>query len=211
MHHVKKGAKNGHLFNKISRIFEAGMSPVIEIFKNDLTNEEAIALEVELISKFGREDKGYGTLCNWTDGGEGTSGYKHSEKTKKLFSEQRKNKKQTENQYKANCSRVVAESTKAKISKSNKGHRRHTVDQIEKIKEYNRNREITNSMREKWSKTRLGNTPTKINYPSTEELVLMIEKSSKNKVAKQLGVTFSSLNKFLKRRGIKTSDARFSS
>ena len=38
----------------------------------------------------------------------------------------------------------------------------------------------------------------------------MIEKSSKNKVAKQLGITFSSLNKFIKRRGIKTSDARFS-
>lgn len=209
-HHISKGAKNDHLLNKINKILDSKMSPVIEIFKDQLTNEEAIALEIQLISKFGRADKNLGTLCNWTDGGDGTIGYKHSAKTKKLFSEQRKGKKQTEKQYKANCSRILSESTKAKISVSNKGHSRHTSAQIEKIKEHNRNRQITDEMRKKWSKTRLGNTITKANYPPIEELISMIEKSSKNKVAKQLGITFSSLNKFIKRRGIKTSDARFS-
>lgn len=210
-HHLIKGAKNIHLFNKIEKIKEFGMEPIIEFAKTGMTNQEAILLEVELIQRFGRADKKTGTLCNWTDGGEGTAGYKHSKKTKELFSKQRKGKKQTENQYKANCNRVISESTREKMSKANIGHSRHTKEQIESIRKYNITREITDDMRKKWSKTRLGNTKTKIKYPPISELVSMIEKSSKNKVAKQLGVNFSSLNKYLKRRNIETKDARFSS
>ena len=209
-HHIKKGAKNKHLFNKLNKIKECSMEPLIEFTEKNLSEKDAIVLEIELISKFGRADKKLGTLCNWTDGGEGTSGYKHSEETKRLFSEQRKGKKQTQKQYEANCSRKVSEETKKKISKATKGHKWTTVQQREAIREHNKTRKITEEMRCKWSKTRLGHTPTKANYPPIEKLIAMIESSSKNKVAKQLGINPSCLYKYLKRRNIQTRDMRFS-
>lgn len=46
----------------------------IKIFKDNLTEEEAISLEIQLIKEFGRKDTGAGILLNLTDGGEGSSG-----------------------------------------------------------------------------------------------------------------------------------------
>ena len=210
-HHITKGAKNKHLANKLKKIDQAKLDPVIEFASTNMSPEDASSLEIELIAKFGRANKKEGTLCNFTDGGEGTPGYKHSEKTKQLFSEQRKGKKQTPAQYDANCNRdPISDETREKMSKANKGHSRHTPEQIEIIKAYNQTREITDSMRTKWSETRLGNTPTKANYPPLDELATMIENSSRNQVAKQLGVTYNSLTKYLQRRGVTLKDARFS-
>lgn len=41
----------------------------VEIYKNNLTEEQAFDLERKLISEFGRADKGEGPLINLTDGG----------------------------------------------------------------------------------------------------------------------------------------------
>jgi hypothetical protein len=46
---------------------------IVQIVASDLTNEEACLLEKELIKKIGREN-----LVNYTDGGEGSSGYSHT-------------------------------------------------------------------------------------------------------------------------------------
>jgi hypothetical protein len=46
----------------------------IMIVKNNLSEEEAFALECQLIAKYGRKDLGTGILQNRTDGGEGVSG-----------------------------------------------------------------------------------------------------------------------------------------
>jgi hypothetical protein len=43
----------------------------VQILKNDLSWEDAIELEILLISWFGRKDLKLGTLVNMTDGGEG--------------------------------------------------------------------------------------------------------------------------------------------
>jgi hypothetical protein len=43
----------------------------IEFIKKNLTDQEAIDLEIELIAKYGRQDLGTGILRNQTDGGEG--------------------------------------------------------------------------------------------------------------------------------------------
>ena len=43
----------------------------IQFIKKNLTDEEAIELEIELIAKYGRKDLGTGILRNLTDGGEG--------------------------------------------------------------------------------------------------------------------------------------------
>lgn len=43
----------------------------IQFIKTNLTDQEAIQLEIELIAKYGRKDLGTGILRNLTDGGEG--------------------------------------------------------------------------------------------------------------------------------------------
>lgn len=60
----------------------------VEIIKEVNTWEEACKLEIELISKYGRKDKGLGTLVNMTDGGEGSKGM--SEESKKSISDKLK-------------------------------------------------------------------------------------------------------------------------
>jgi hypothetical protein len=73
----------------------------IEFPHKDLTQDEAKQLEIHYISAFGRIDKGTGTLCNMTDGGDGRTGYKCTEETKEKmrkastgvkFTEERKRK-----------------------------------------------------------------------------------------------------------------------
>ena len=50
------------------------------------TEEKAFDLEIKCIAKYGRMDLNEGYLLNSTDGGEGASGRKHSEETKKKMS-----------------------------------------------------------------------------------------------------------------------------
>jgi hypothetical protein len=51
--------------------------PKVKIREN-VSEEEAIAVEMSLVAAIGRSDRGQGPLTNLTDGGEGTSGRKHS-------------------------------------------------------------------------------------------------------------------------------------
>lgn len=64
---------------------------IIFIAEN-LSEKEAHELEIITIKKYGRIDLGTGILRNKTDGGEGTSGSKHSEKTRKKMSKSMKGK-----------------------------------------------------------------------------------------------------------------------
>ena len=57
----------------------ADMSRISILFEN-LTEPEAFSEEMRLITFYGRKDNGTGILRNLTDGGEGTSGYKHTGK-----------------------------------------------------------------------------------------------------------------------------------
>ncbi len=58
----------------------------ILILKKNLTEEEAFRHEVYMIALYGRKDLGTGILWNFTDGGEGASGAKRSEETRKKMS-----------------------------------------------------------------------------------------------------------------------------
>jgi len=66
--------------------------PIVEILYENLTEEDAFKLESELIEKIGRSDLNKGPLVNTTNGGEGSSGLIHSEKTRQKLSDSRKNK-----------------------------------------------------------------------------------------------------------------------
>ena len=50
----------------------------IIFLKKNMLEEEALKHEIYMIAVFGRKDLGTGILHNMTDGGEGTSGYKHT-------------------------------------------------------------------------------------------------------------------------------------
>lgn len=59
----------------------------VEIVQSELTEAEAFAGEVEVIKR-------HAGLCNFTDGGEGISGYRHTEETRKVISSAHSGKKQ---------------------------------------------------------------------------------------------------------------------
>ena len=63
----------------------------IIFLKTNLTEKDAFRHEVYMISLFGRKDLGTGILHNRSGGGRGTSGYNHTEKTKRKISESNKN------------------------------------------------------------------------------------------------------------------------
>jgi hypothetical protein len=162
--HLVNGASNSYLAAKLNKIKEAGLTPFIDFAATDLSAEEASLLEIELIAKFGRANKNEGTLCNFTDGGDGTFGYKHSEDTIKLFSEQRKGKKQTEAQYKANCERKTSEETKKKLSELFKGHNFHTISSRQKISQANLGRKLSEETKKLFSEQRKGKKQTEAQY-----------------------------------------------
>ena len=65
----------------------------VEILLEDLTWEEACIKEKEFIRLYGRKNLGLGTLCNLTDGGDGTPGIKRSEEYILKLSERQKDGK----------------------------------------------------------------------------------------------------------------------
>lgn len=65
----------------------------VEIILDDLSKEEASNKEKEFILIYGRQDLNKGTLCNFTDGGEGIVGIRFSQETKDNMSKARKGKR----------------------------------------------------------------------------------------------------------------------
>jgi hypothetical protein len=66
--------------------------PIVEILYDNLEENESFTLEKYLIESLGRKDLGTGILVNTSDGGKGSSGMVHSEKTKDIIRKARKGK-----------------------------------------------------------------------------------------------------------------------
>lgn len=108
---VELGSKyvfNSFKVGKIKQILNQGLKPYIIILENNLFEKNAFELEKNVIKSIGRNDLKKGPLCNFTDGGEGSSGRKLSELTKEKI----RNKA---------LGRKVSESTKEKMRKNNIG------------------------------------------------------------------------------------------
>lgn len=97
----------------------------IIFLKQNLTEQEALNHEMYMIAVLGRIDLGTGILRNKTDGGDGISGYKHSDEALRSLRE-----RMIGNQL--SKGHIHSIETREKISKANKG-RVYTEERNEKI------------------------------------------------------------------------------
>lgn len=84
--------KNNLKINTIKKIIKQGQEPIVKFVDINISEEQVFELECFLINEIGRVDLGTGTLTNLTNGGEGASGYMHTEETKTKLSEMQKGK-----------------------------------------------------------------------------------------------------------------------
>lgn len=136
-YYIGKGCK-GRAYKQQGHTVPVPAKDRIQFIKENLTEDDALNLEIELIAKYGRKDKGTGILRNLTDGGDrGSSGRIVTEETKQKIKEKRAlqltSDKTREKMRKAHTGRVHSEETKRKMSEAGK---RRTVskDTKEKIK-----------------------------------------------------------------------------
>jgi hypothetical protein len=137
--------KSGNpLKNKfLKEIKLAGMSPVIEVDSEHEFEDSALLREKTLIEQYGRIIKGTGTLTNYADGGEhGNTGYIHTEKTKQLWSAQRKGVIQAENHVEARRVQLVGKQrsveskrkyTLASIRRTNVDLKVKIIEELEQV------------------------------------------------------------------------------
>jgi len=101
---VKSNGCNSFKYNVIRKINEQGLEPIIKIIDSNLSEQIAFELEMFMIDMLGRRNNNTGMLTNMTDGGEGVSGYKHSEESKQRISE-------------ANKGKIISEESKQRMRK----------------------------------------------------------------------------------------------
>ena len=81
-----------HKNNVIRKAASNGVAVLVEILHDGLTESEALNKEIELIAFYGRRING-GCLTNATDGGDGVSGYRHTDEARKRIAEYRSGRK----------------------------------------------------------------------------------------------------------------------
>lgn len=153
--HLTK-CSNSILKAKIEHIRQINLEPIVEKIHSELTFEEASTYERKYILEYGRINIDTGTLCNFTDRGDGTCGYRHKPETLEILSKQRKGKKQTPAQYAANCNRAPkSELTRLKHSLTNRGRK---ISEAHKkiLRKANLGRVMSEESRKKMSDARKG-------------------------------------------------------
>lgn len=177
---------------------------LVEFVATDLTEDEALDLEIIEIAKYGRYING-GTLVNLTNGGDGTTGrylslktrglistanrgFRHSEETKKKMSESRKgvpkgpfSESHVENLRKAALVRPpISLQTRAKISKANKGYK-FDPEVVRKRSEMRKGKSISDETKSKISQSLLGREPVNKGVAHSEETRAKMKEAAKKK------------------------------
>lgn len=127
-----------HMSNKLNKMISEGLSPIILKLYDGLSESDSLSKEIEIISKIGIRNDNKGPLVNITYGGQGFSGLKHTEESRKKMSFKGENH--------PNWGKHLKESTRKKISerlKINNGMRNPEVS--EKVR-------LNNLGREPWNK-----------------------------------------------------------
>jgi hypothetical protein len=83
--HWERRCVNPFLQRVLDKIRAAGLVPQITIAAYMDSENEAFAMECDLIAEYGRRDLRTGSLCNLTSGGQGTAGRKWTEEQRKRF------------------------------------------------------------------------------------------------------------------------------
>lgn len=86
-YHWERRCVNPFLQKVLDKIRAAGLVPQITIAAYMENEEEAFTMERDLIAQYGRRDLRTGSLCNLTEGGQGTAGLKYSEERLKRLHE----------------------------------------------------------------------------------------------------------------------------
>lgn len=118
-YYIGKG-KGNRAYSRHRKHIKVPTKDRIIILKNNLTEDDAFRHEIYMINIFGRKDIGTGILINLSNGGDGISGYKHTEESKcKMKSSKRP---------------PVSKETKEKISKTLKGRKKIPLSEEQKRK-----------------------------------------------------------------------------
>ena len=130
--------RSGHHKNWIQHLKSLNLKPIIQIIKKDITEIEALHMEILLIDEYKREGI---RLTNSTNGGEGSSGYKHTEKSLLKMSELKKGKdphnkgkpssKETKKRLSDSHKGIFpSKETRIKLSESKSGKKNHNSKQV---------------------------------------------------------------------------------
>lgn len=175
----KNGTRSPFWNNYVSKHGE----PIAEIFKSNLTNEEAAKLETELIIKYGRRqfDKG-GILVNLTLGGEGGMlgliGDKNPNYGKKLSMETKMKIS------KAHKGKVISAEVRKRMGDAQRG-KKMSPESIERTRQKLIGKDFTTPEQRKKSsemcKARIGEKHPLFGKPRPEDVRIKISKGHKGK------------------------------
>ena len=96
-YYIGKGKRHRAFDRKKHSVFVPSRDRIL-FLKQNLTEEQSITHEIYMISIFGRKDLGTGILHNKTNGGDGCSGYNHTEEHKKYIKQKQLKRWSTEEQ-----------------------------------------------------------------------------------------------------------------
>jgi hypothetical protein len=154
-YYIGKG-KGNRIYEKHNVSIPTDKSRIIKIAEN-LTENQAFNLEIELIAKYGRKDLGTGILRNLSSGGDGNSGWVPTNETREKIRLGNKGKKRNEETRKkmSSSKQNMSKETKCKMSISHIG-KKLPIEQREKIGNAHRGKIVTKETCEKISASRIG-------------------------------------------------------